>query len=71
MASEPPRSEIATGPALSQDAVGEVALTIELEPTADGGQRALVYPEDGSHAELATRWLAAPETLLVALDSVR
>ena len=71
MGSESPPSEIAARPPLPQDSFSETVLTAELEPTADGGQRALVYPEDGSDAELATHWLAVPEPLLVDLDDVR
>lgn len=71
MSSDSSRSEIETRPPLSQDEFGEVLLTSELEPTADGGQRALLYPDDRPAADMATHWLAVPERFLVDLDDVR
>jgi len=71
MSSESSQPEIETRPPLPQDEFSEALLTAELEPTADGGQRALLYPEDRPDIELATHWLAAPETLLVDLDDIR
>jgi len=71
MSSELPPSEIETRPPLPQDEFSEALLTSELEPTADGGQRALLYPDDRPDVEMATHWLAVPERLLVDLESVR
>ena len=71
MGSEPSPSDIETRPPLPQDEFSEALLTTELEPTADGGQRALLYPHDRPDVEMATHWLAAPEGLLVDLDDVR
>lgn len=71
MSSESSPSDIETRPPLPQDEFSEALLTAELEPTADGGQRALLYPDDRPDVELATHWMAAPEHLLVDLDSVR
>ena len=62
---------VQTRPPIPQDDFSDHLLTAELEPTADGGQRALLYPEDGSGPELATHWLAAPASILVELDDVR
>ena len=62
---------VETRPPLPQDDFSDHLLTAELEPTADGDQRALLYPDDGSGPELATRWLAAPASVLVDLDDVR
>jgi|GEM_PF-1744351 hypothetical protein len=71
MNSEPSSSDIETRPPLPQDEFSEALLTSELEPTADGGQRALLYPDDRPDVEMSTHWLAAPERLLVDLESVR
>jgi len=49
----------------------EQRLTVELEPTKDGGQRALLYPIDSPGHEVATNWLAAAADSLVDLDDVR
>ncbi|PSP86040.1 hypothetical protein BRC96_00445 [Halobacteriales archaeon QS_6_64_34] len=70
MGSESP-SKIETQPPLPQEEFSEPYLTSELEPTSDGGKRALLYPEDRPGAEIATHWLAAPEELLVDLADVR
>jgi len=71
MSSESSQSEIETRPPLPQDEFSEALLTSELEPTADGGQRALLYPDDRPDIDMATHWLAVPERLLVDLDDVR
>jgi len=71
MSSESSPSEIETRPPLPQDEFSEALLTSELEPTADGGQRALLYPDDRPDVEQATHWLAAPGRLLVDLDDIR
>jgi len=66
------RSPLATDQlSLPQDDFAESVLTTELEPTAGGGKRAILYPRDRDSDEVATRWLAVPETLLVELESVR
>ncbi|MBX0322386.1 hypothetical protein EGH21_05000 [Halomicroarcula sp. F13] len=56
---------------LPQDDFAETTLVVELEPAADGGQRALLYPDDRPGHEVATQWLAVPADALVELDSVR
>ncbi|MFC6756580.1 MULTISPECIES: DUF7511 domain-containing protein [Haloarcula] len=71
MSSESPPSDIETRPPLPQDEFSEALLTSELEPTADGGQRALLYPDDRPDVEKATHWLAVPEGLLVDLGDIR
>ena len=71
MSSEPPPSEIETQPPPPREVVSEPHLTSELEPTPDGGQRALLYPEERPGAEIATHWLAVPEGVLVDLADVR
>jgi len=71
MSSESSESEIETRPPLPQDEFSEAVLTSELEPTADGGQRALLYPDDRPDADVATHWLAVREELLVDLDDIR
>ena len=64
-------SDIETRPPLPQDEFSEAVLTAELEPTADGGERVLLYPRDRPDTDLATHWLAAPDSLLVDLDRIR
>ena len=71
MSSDSSPSDVETQPPLPQGEFSEAVLTSELEPTADGGQRALLYPEDGPDVKMATHWLAVPERLLVDLDDVR
>ncbi len=71
MSSESSPSEIETRPPLPQDEFSEALLTSELEPTADGGQRALLYPDDRPDVDAATHWLAVREELLVDLDDIR
>jgi hypothetical protein len=71
MSSEPASDDVETDPPLPQDNFSDQLLTAELEPTADGDQRALLYPEDRSGSELATCWLATPADTLVDLDDVR
>ena len=71
MSSESSPSDIETRPPLPQDEFSEALLTTELEPTADGGQRALLYPDDRPDVEMSTHWLAVPGRLLVDLENVR
>jgi hypothetical protein len=71
MTSESPRTETETDPLIPQDEFSDRLLAAEIEPTADGDKRALFYPEDRSGAELATRWMAAPESALVDIDDVQ
>jgi len=71
MSSESPPDTVETSPPLPQDEFSDQLLTMELEPTADGSQRALLYPDDRSGPELSTRWLATPAASLVDLDDVR
>ncbi len=71
MSSESSPSNVETRPPLPQDEFSEALLTSELEPTADGGQRALLYPTDKPDVAMATHWLAVPEELLVDLDDIR
>ena len=66
MSSEPESGETTAGPAVS-----DTLLAADVEPTADGGQRALLYPADRSGTELSTRWIAARTTVLVDLDEVQ
>jgi len=71
MTSEPWAVDTGQRPASSADPLDETVLATEFEPTADGGTRAILYPSDGSGTELATRWLATEEALLVELSDVR
>jgi len=71
MSSESSPDTVETRPPLPQDDFSDCLLAMELEPTAAGSQRALLYPDDRSGADLATQWLAAPASVLVDLDDVR
>ena len=71
MTSEPWAMDTEKRPPLPQDDFNEVVLTAELEPSADGGRRALLYPGDCDGAERATQWMTADEGLLVELVDVR
>jgi hypothetical protein len=62
---------VETRPALPQDDFAATLLTAEFEPTADGSQRALLYPDDENGPALATHWIAASASVLVDLDAVR
>jgi hypothetical protein len=66
MSSEPDSGEPNTGPAVS-----DTLLQADVEPTADGGKRALLYPTDRSGTELSTRWMAASTSALVDLDEIQ
>jgi hypothetical protein len=66
MSSEPESGDITPGPQVS-----DALLAADVEPTADGGQRALLYPENRSGAELSTRWIAAEASVLVDLNEVQ
>ncbi|WP_276273531.1 DUF7511 domain-containing protein [Haloarcula litorea] len=63
--------DTAAGPPVPTDEFGEVSLVTELEPTADGERRAMLYPSDQPGHEIATRWLAISADALIDLDSVR
>ena len=71
MSSESRRNETETDPPIPQDDFSDRLLAAEIEPTSDGDKRALLYPEDQSGAELATRWMAAPKSALVDIDDVQ
>lgn len=58
-------------PPLPHTEFSDSLLTVEVEPTADGDERALLYPDDRDGVELSTRWMAAPTDVLVDLDDVR
>lgn len=66
MSSEPDSGETPSRPAVS-----DTLLESDVEPTADGGQRALLYPTDRSGPELSTRWIAANTSVLVDLDEIQ
>ena len=55
----------------SRAGTAQPPLTVELEPTRDGGQRALLYPTDSPGHEIATNWLAVPADHLIELDDRR
>ena len=71
MTSEPWTVDTGKRPPTPGPEITDAVLNTELEPTADGGQRALLYPSDCPGAELATKWLAAEETVLIDLADVR
>jgi len=71
MTSEPWSMDTGKRPPLPQDDFSEAVLTTELEPAADGGQRAIMYPEDCGNGEQSTQWMTADEGLLVELTDVR
>ncbi|MFC6975142.1 hypothetical protein ACFQL1_11490 [Halomicroarcula sp. GCM10025709] len=56
---------------LPQDEFSDTVLVAELEPSARGGERAILYPNDRSGTEMATRWLAASVDLLIPVEAVR
>ncbi len=64
-------SEPESGETTASSAVSDTLLAAAVEPTADGGKRALLYPADRSGAELSNRWIAAKTTVLVDLDEVQ
>ncbi|MBX0295800.1 DUF7511 domain-containing protein [Haloarcula nitratireducens] len=71
MSSERRLDEGGASPPLPQDEFAETSLVAELEPSADGGKRALLYPAEETGPEVATRWLSVPADSLVDLESVR
>lgn len=68
MSGNPDSRDIATDHSESGNGIADTLLTADVEPTADGGERALLYPADRSGAELSTRWIAARTTVLVDLS---
>ncbi|WP_135303367.1 DUF7511 domain-containing protein [Haloarcula amylovorans] len=71
MSSERRLDEGGASPPLPQDEFAETSLVAELEPSADGGKRALLYPADRSGHEIATQWVSVPADALLDLDAVR
>ena len=71
MSRDPDSAETGIEPAESGPGAEDPLLAADVEPTADGGQRALLYPEDRSGAELSTRWIAARTSVLVDLTDVQ
>jgi hypothetical protein len=59
-----------TNPPLPRDGFSDSLLTVEIEPTADGGQRALSTRRQNG-AALATRWPAVQTATLVDIDDVQ
>jgi len=55
----------------ADDDVTEGLLTVEREPAADGGERAILYPPTESGTEARSKWLAVPADALVSLEDVQ
>ncbi|WP_424001990.1 hypothetical protein ACOZ4I_00610 [Haloarcula salina] len=55
----------------SDDDVTEKLLAVEREPAVDGGERAILYPANGSGSEAKSKWLAVPADALVSLEDVQ
>ncbi|MBV0902130.1 hypothetical protein [Haloarcula salina] len=53
------------------DEVTEELLTVEREPAAGGGERAILYPSNESGTEVRSKWLAVPADELVSLEDVQ
>ncbi|WP_254272668.1 DUF7511 domain-containing protein [Haloarcula marina] len=71
MSSNRPLAGPDEAPPLPQDDFAETVLFAELEPSSNGGKRALLYPKDRPGHEVATQWLAVSADELVDLDTVR
>ncbi|MFC7026769.1 hypothetical protein ACFQJ5_02860 [Halomicroarcula sp. GCM10025324] len=67
----PVGDEAAARDPLPQDDFADEVLVAEVEPTANGPRRALVYPNDAPAHRVADQWLAVGVTALVDLDDAR
>ncbi|WP_324756033.1 hypothetical protein [Haloarcula montana] len=56
---------------LPRDGFESTVLTVELEPSVGGGERAILYPREQSADGAATHWITAPSELLIATEAIR